>query len=336
MNGMSWVPLARFGCVITGIHPRSEGLVRLTRAYELGTERVTAAALERAFREESKRLISYQWSRGFTVVMDPSLKWKDHFRPLSSLRGLEVGAGYTRWFTTNTFYKKPLVVGELGVGGNPLGASWYISMLPEGRGGVFLPGPYTFYRLCEDRFYGDPLRLMKGYASVISSLLGALDSRRLVYVQLSEPALTFEATKPRRGELEMYGEAVKVLVEGLGGGVRISVHTFFGSPAELLPFLMRLPIDYVGVDFVRTSISELEGVRFTKGLICGFVDAESSYMESVDEITAFAGEVVEALAPPEVLMAPNMDLRYLPASIAEAKLERLVEASRVLMRGSGE
>src|SRR6266571_7274028 len=100
---------------LAGIHPRSERLIDLTRSYE----RVKASwsQVEVQLEQETKEVIKLQESLGFRHFSDGSLAWQDQLRPLTrSLKGVESGTRYSRWFDTNTFYQKPIIVGKISAG----------------------------------------------------------------------------------------------------------------------------------------------------------------------------------------------------------------------------
>ena len=100
---------------LAGIHPRSEKLIELTRSYERA--KTSWSQVEVQFEQETKELVKLQKSLGFRHISDGALGWQDQLRPISrSLKGVESGTRYSRWFDTNTFYQKPIVVGKISAG----------------------------------------------------------------------------------------------------------------------------------------------------------------------------------------------------------------------------
>src|SRR4029077_9820672 len=100
---------------LAGIHPRSERLIELTRSYERA--KTSWSQVEIQIEQETKELIKLQRSLGFGHVSDGALGWQDQLRPITrSLKGVESGTRYSRWFDTNTFYQKPIVVGKISAG----------------------------------------------------------------------------------------------------------------------------------------------------------------------------------------------------------------------------
>src|SRR5947208_13781271 len=96
---------------VAGINPRSERLIELTRSYERA--KASWSQVEVQLEQETREIIKLQESLGFKHFSDGSLGWQDQLRPVTrSLKGVESGTRYSRWFDTNTFYKKHVLVGK--------------------------------------------------------------------------------------------------------------------------------------------------------------------------------------------------------------------------------
>ncbi len=116
--------------------------------------------------------------------------------------------------------------------------------------------------------------------------------------------------------------------------MRTALHLFFGSALPLLPDLLDFPVDLIGVDLYQEDLHRLGEVDFTKGLVCGCVDARNSHLEDPAEVAALAARLRDELEPPEVVLAPNADLEFLPRSVAQAKIEVLGAAKNQLEEDS--
>src|SRR5919106_4567675 len=96
---------------VHGIYPRSEELVAATRDLERG--RTTQGAVEDRRHKDVERLARVQDEAGLDLRSDGLLWWQDIFRVLvDATGGLEAGA-LVRWFDNNTFFRAPVVTGEL-------------------------------------------------------------------------------------------------------------------------------------------------------------------------------------------------------------------------------
>src|ERR1700733_2914313 len=97
---------------LTGIHSRSEETVRVSRDFD--RSRATKETLDSTFEVDAKDLVKLQLESGITRVSDGQLLWQDFIRPFSEgLVGLKGGADLSRWFDTNSFYRKPSVVKKI-------------------------------------------------------------------------------------------------------------------------------------------------------------------------------------------------------------------------------
>src|SRR3989475_13234573 len=100
---------------LAGIHPRSEKLIELTRSYERA--KTSWHQVEAQLEQETRELIKLQESLGFKHISDGALGWQDQLRPIArSLKRVEPGTRYSRWFDTNTFYQKPSVTAKISPG----------------------------------------------------------------------------------------------------------------------------------------------------------------------------------------------------------------------------
>jgi len=203
------------GCYLTGIFPRPKELVEGTRGYDRG--RVDEKELEKAFENSTLKVVNTQSSAEFSYLTDGMLKWQDLFRPFTeNLSGVKAGS-LTRWFNNNTFYRKPIIVGDIRRKQSIVKEITYIKYLPRKLPWkAILPAPYTFVQLSENRFYKDMEELMFKYARILREEIEALAKLGFKYVQLSDPALVYKPIdmSVSKDELNLTGEALRIAVKG--------------------------------------------------------------------------------------------------------------------------
>lgn len=310
---------------ITGIHPRSEPLIRLTRRYD--RRRASESELVSARARETERFLSFQREAGVPLISHGMFGWQDVFRPVcGSCEGVRAGA-LTRWFRTNTFFREPVVEGDLVLD------EWDDPAFPRGERGMLaiLPGAYTFARLARDERYRGVVRLMEAFGSVLHDICRWYIDRGCEHILLSEPSLVVTPPAPREWE------ALAACLTGLGSGeVDVTLHTYFGDASAILPDALDLPVDGLGMDFFETEMDTLAGydvggVR----LACGCVDAENSLIEESGDITRFAAGLVDRLDVSSIALVPTTGLEYLPRDVADAKLRSLAEAVPRVEKGVG-
>lgn len=311
------------GCYVTGMLPRPKDLIEVTRAYERG--KVDAKELEKAFEDATLKAIDAQLSNGFSYITDGMLKWQDMLRPFTeALGGVKID-GLARWFNNNTFYRKPIIVGDIQLKKGIVEEITYIKHLPKSfPWKAILPAPYTFVQLSENQYYPNKTEFMFKYAEILKQEIENLAKLGFEYVQLSDPALVYEPTAPSmpRDELNLVNEALKVVVKGTQ--IKTCLQTFFGDFSKILPEALDFPVNHLGIDLYETNLEELKKYRFEKGVALGLVDSRNSLIENENELVVVAKEILEPIfgsQMKEVFVCANCDLEFLPWEKAEEKIK---------------
>ncbi|OLD13516.1 MAG: hypothetical protein AUI50_08845 [Crenarchaeota archaeon 13_1_40CM_2_52_14] len=316
---------------LAGIHPRSERLIELTRSYERAKS--SWSQVEVQLEQETKEIIKLQESLGFRHFSDGSLAWQDQLRPITrSLYGVESGTRYSRWFDTNTFYQKPIVVGKISAGDiDP--RSFLRTELLAGKveRKITLPGPYTFSQLSENKHYKNYADLLVDVALAEREIIQKLKNLGVTLFQLSEPCLVYQPYRKGfrdQSEVELALRAIRSVVKD--NPADFVVQTYFGDGAPLLPELLDLPISGVGIDLFETDISSLsEQEKTSKAVVVGVVDSRESFIENPSWIADTARKFSEKLGARDLVFASNSDLKFVPQEIANQKLEALSKASEL-------
>src|SRR5438552_14856582 len=321
---------------LAGIHPRSERLIELTRSYERA--KASWSQVEVQLEQETREVIKLQESLGFKHFSDGSLGWQDQLRPVTrSLKGVESDTRYSRWFDTNTFYQKPIIVGKVSAGDIDPKNFLRAELLTGKRGRkVTLPGPYTFSQLSENKHYKNHADLLIDIAIAEREIIRRLKNEGVTLFQLSAPCLVYQPYREsfrHQSEVELALGAMRSLVKDSPGD--FVVQTYFGDAAPLLPALLNLPIFGVGIDLFETDIFSLrEQEKTPKKLVLGVVDSRESFVVDASWTADTARKFSEKLDALQLVLASNADLQFVPQGIANQKLEALSKASE-LLEGSG-
>jgi len=319
---------------LSGLHARSESLIELTREYD--RNRVPWEKVEDQLESETADLVKLQEKLGCEYQTDGALSWKDQLRPVvDSISGLAESTRYSRWFDTNTFYKKPIVNGTVALAKFDSGTFVKSNLLSKDRKWkVTLPGPYTLTELSENKHYSTQSELLREFASVLREIVLKLNSVGVKLFQLSEPSLVYwpyRETRPSTDDLEQGIDALRSVVEGVRA--EFVVNTFFGDACPIFSSLQSLPVKAVGVDLYETNWETLPQEAREVGLLLGIVDSEESLVEQPKWLVDTASKVQGKLSCPSVILAPNTDLKFVPRGIADSKLSSLGEAARLLQEG---
>jgi len=264
------------GCYLTGILPRPKELIKVTRAYDRG--KANEDELEEAFENATVKVIDTQISDGFSYVTDGMLKWQDLFRPFTeNLSGVKMG-GLARWFNNDTFYRKPIIVGDVWRKKSIIEKVSYTKHQPKNLPWkAILPAPYTFVQLSENQFYTDETELMFKYAEVLREEIRGLARRGFKYVQLSDPALVYKPTATSMAKLKKHS---------FDKGVALGLVDSRSSLVENEDELVTVAKEIVG-SIYRSKICEV--------FICANCDLEFLPWEKAEEKMKVISGVTESL-----------------------------------------
>lgn len=315
---------------LSGIHPRSEQLIELTRFYDRGkTER---ADVDDQVKRDTVDLIRLQEESGFETVSDGSLTWQDQLRPVvESLNGVTTGTRYDRWFDTNTFYKKPTIEQKISLTSFSPENFVQTDLLPTTkRWKVTLPGPYTFSQLAENLHYQNRQSLLDDIAQSENEIIRRLKLAGVSQFQISEPCLVYRPYRedePRQDELDQALATIRKAIEGIDAA--FTVQTYFGDAASILSGLVKLPVETVGFDLFETDPSQLK-IDTDKKIALGIVDSRESNVEDAKWIAETATRTSKNLSSGEIVLVPNSDLKFVPRRVADAKARALAQATKLV------
>jgi 5-methyltetrahydropteroyltriglutamate--homocysteine methyltransferase len=317
---------------LAGIHPRSEKLIELTRSYERA--KTSWSHVEVQLEQETKELVKLQKSLGFGHISDGALGWQDQLRPITRcLNGVESGTRYSRWFDTNTFYQKPIIVGKISTGAIDLKNFLQAKLLAgEKNWKIMLPGPYTFSQLSENKYYEKYPDLLFDIAVAEREIIKNLSSEGVSLFQISEPCLVYQPYRETfrdESEVELALRAIRSVVKNNPG--EFVIQTYFGDASPIFSKLLDLPVRSVGIDLFETDVSLLSE-QTSKTLVLGVVDSRESYVEDPHWIADTARKFCEQLDVQDLVFASNSDLKFVPQEIANQKLEALSKASELFER----
>lgn len=299
---------------IQGIYSRSEELIAITRDFE--RKRATAKQLEEAFVKERENFFKIQ--EGFDYVYDGCLGWQDLLRPFSEIfTPCKVG-GLKRYFETNTFYrtlifeKKPKVAEKLF-------ENWYQKYFHspsyKGKKLCYLPAPTLFRSFSKGLTLADASELM-------ISALKYLKDKNFNAFWFADPSSLYEGLKEEDKKVlkEFYKKAKEMVSDK-----EIFLQTYFGRIGELKDFLFSLDVDALGIDFLRNSLKDINGWPKEKGMICGAVDTENSFIENSESLKKFVTKIDKELSPKFIIVSGNADWEFIPKEVSDKKIEILKE-----------
>lgn len=269
-----------------------------------------ARAAEGDEESELQEFLSVQRESGMDYFSDGLLAWPDPGSPFAErLEGTELtnnrqGRSGYGLATTEEVYE-------------PLGEPYFrVSELPRGRWISTLPSPFALSRSTEV-----PAKRVSG--SVLSPQLRWLGENGCAFAVLQETEM------PEEPDLAALGEAIEELRSPLPLVLRLPP----GDASGVIPALLELPVEALGVDMVSTDPESLPE-PFPKTLLAGVVNAASPRQEEPSRIAERHEGLLDRLtSEADLHLAPNGDLRASSPEEAAHKVRALGDAARILRGG---
>ena len=206
---------------------------------------------------------------------------------------------------------------------------------------ITVPGPFTLSSLAQDEHYGDPERLAMAYADAVNAELRELEPI-VDWVQLDEPYLQ---AHPDRGRA--YGlTAIDRALAGLRKPTCIHLcfgyaftHALAGSTKsggyKFLTELDRSSATQVSIEAAqpRLDLAVLAGLP-SKTIVLGVIDLGDPAPETPDVVARRLDAALKHVPAARLVAAPDCGMKYLPRSLARAKLQALVAGVVLLGRGA--
>ena len=188
--------------------------------------------------------------------------------------------------------------------------------------------PYMLSRTLIDRHYGDIRQLTMDIAEVLRKQVESIDAP---VIQMDEAHLTGHAE-----DAEWAHEPFNHALSGIRG--EKSLHLCFGNYGgqsiqkgywkDLMPFLNKLDVDHLVLEFARRGYDELDAFKELKPetkLGVGVVDIKDNEVESTDVIAKRIENAVNVLGMERInWVHPDCGFWMLPRSVADRKMAALV------------
>ncbi len=314
---------------VVGSYPRigdtheEQTLRRTISRFDRGE--ATADEVARAEQETARAVLDEQVAAGVDVVTDGLVSWNDSVSHLCrKLAGIGIG-GLVRYFDTNTYYRQPIVNGEVAWKAPILVDEWRLAR-DASRAPVkaVLTGPATLASLVLDHHYGKKRALAQAFAAALAQEIAALRDAGVEHLQVDEPILT-----RRPDDLSLVSESLEPIAAEKGSA-ELTLALYFGDVAKVYRNLHRLPADLLLLDLVQgeKTWNVLAKHGSDKPLVLGLVDARNTRLEDPKSIAAKVGRLRESVDLDASYLAPSNGLEFLPRDSARAKLGILVDAAK--------
>lgn len=334
------------GPMLTGLVSRSPNTAKVHRLFRDGKN--TESDFKAAIALDSEKIILGQ--KKFAFISGGQLDWLDIIRPIAEYFGgfsgtnnkafkygandyaSYIGRTYplkngavgpvTRWFRTNTFYRKPFVGGRIECMGDELA-----EIMPKiGENSViFLPAPYSIARLVENRFYDNLGDLAKDYARAIAKSGPKLREKGYSCILLLEPCAGFELSCNSFRLPDWFCEAVSL---AKANDIKLGINFPKAEAEEVVPIIEDSKADFIGVDLLYSTGFR---VKTSKDLLLGAIDGNRVRVESSDSIRQIVSKFLESADfSGRYYISPNDRLYDVPFDFAIQKIKALSRCRRFL------
>jgi 5-methyltetrahydropteroyltriglutamate--homocysteine methyltransferase len=224
----------------------------------------------------------------------------------------------TKWFDTNYHY----IVPELGRDTEfSLSGSKPFVMVDEANkvgitSKVVLVGPVTFLSLAKSTTPGfDPLTLLEKVLPVYVEIVQKLSAAGAGWIQFDEPILVTDVTPEQIAALtRSYAELAVVK-----GDTRVIVQTYFDRVEGAWDTLLALPVDGIGLDFVRGpgQVERIIETGFPKGkvLVAGVIDGRNVWAADLPAAFATLQRLEAVVGSENIHVSTSCSLQHVPYDV---------------------
>ncbi len=257
----------------------------------------------------------YGWSGG-NVDLDTYFAMARGRTGERDVRAMEM----TKWFDTNYHY----IVPELSPNTTfALSSTKLFDEFAEARAaGVnakpVLVGPVTFLMLgkSSDESF-DRLTLLDRILPVYAEAVGKLAEGGAEWIQVDEPILVQDLTG---GELEAIRSAYAAIAKAKGSA-KVIVQTYFDHVGEAYDTLVSLPIDGIGLDFLRgrenLDFISTRGFPDDKVLVAGLIDGRNIWAADLQKAFNTLSSLTQTIDADRIHVSTSSSLLHTPYDVRE-------------------
>jgi 5-methyltetrahydropteroyltriglutamate--homocysteine methyltransferase len=330
---------------LVGSYPQPDWLIDRQKLAERVPERVRAKDLwrvgapwlEEAQDDATLLAIRDQESAGLDIITDGEIRRESYSnRFATALEGIDLdnpGVAPTR--LPGKTQLVPRVVGKIRRKAPiEIRDVKFLRANTDRRIKITVPGPFTLSQQALDDFYKDEEALAMDYAAAVNEEIKDLFAAGADIVQLDEPYMQARPEAARHFAVKALNRAV----EGVSGTT--AVHLCFGyanfikdKPGRYA-FLAELETSRIKQISIEASQPRLDYATLSalpsKDIILGVIDLSDHAVETAETVAERIRRALPYVAAERVVVAPDCGLKYLPRSVAFAKMKAMVEGAAIV------
>ena len=205
---------------------------------------------------------------------------------------------------------------------------------------ITVPGPFTMAQQAQNDYYPNVADAAMAFAAAVNAEIRDLKRAGADIVQIDEPYLQARPDDARAYALPAIARAL----EGIDGVT--ALHTCFGYAHVVhtrlggYPFLAELDGTAAGHIVIESMQQQVDLAMLEvlphKVVVLGVLNLDDA--AAVETPAAVAAQIRSALRyiePQRLMLAPDCGMKYLPRSVAFAKLQALVDGTKIVRRELG-
>jgi 5-methyltetrahydropteroyltriglutamate--homocysteine methyltransferase len=202
-----------------------------------------------------------------------------------------------------------------------------------------VPGPFTMSKQAQDDYYKDEEAVALAFAEAVNAEIKDLFAAGADIVQIDEPWMQQHPDKARQYGLKALDRAL----DGVRGTV--AVHLCFGYAAvvrdkpsgySFLPELEGSKAQQISIEATQPRL-DLKVLRElpSKTIILGVIDLSDMNAETPQIVADRIRRALDYVPADRVVVAPDCGMKYLPRTVAFAKMKAMVDGAASVRRELG-
>jgi 5-methyltetrahydropteroyltriglutamate--homocysteine methyltransferase len=206
---------------------------------------------------------------------------------------------------------------------------------------ICITGPHSLSKRIRNKHYPNEEAFALDLARVMNPELKELAKAGARRIQIDEPYLSGSPD-----DLDWGVEALNILVEGVGAhiGVHICYGNRYGKPAwegsyrYLFPRILDAKVQQLTLEFARRGGEDLDllhefKVPFEIGV--GVVDVKTQAVETPEVVADRVRKALQFVPKERMVVLPDCGCFHLPRNVAFAKLQAMVEGTKIVREELG-
>jgi 5-methyltetrahydropteroyltriglutamate--homocysteine methyltransferase len=307
---------------------------------EYFARRISRHDLDEIYDSAAKAAIKDQEIAGLDIITDGEPRrdnMVDYF--VERFPGVQIDRSSKKFYYD--FYDSE-VQGKLPVASLGLAQDFkFLRMFTDHQPKFCVTGPHCLTKRIRNKYYPSEEALAMDIAKVLNLELKALVKAGADFIQIDEP---YYSGFPE--DLPWAVRALNALVEGVTA--KIAVHICYGnrygkpswegSYRYLFPTILDANVQQLTLEFARRGGEDLDLFKefpssFEVGV--GVIDVKTHDVETADMVVQHLHRALEVLPAERIFVMPDCGCFHLPRDVAFAKLQAMVEGTKIVRKELG-